>query len=148
VDAVSTFERAVEIATEAHAGQVDKAGAPYITHPLRVASAVPDGEAAIVAILHDVVEDSDWTLDRLREEGFSDTVIAGVDAMTRREGEDYMAFVDRAGSDALGRVVKRADLIDNMDRTRLASPGPEEEKRIARYQEALARLDETDVLGG
>jgi hypothetical protein len=59
-----------------------------------------------------------------------------------------MAFVDRAGADALGRVVKRADLIDNMDRTRLANKGPKDEERLARYEQALARLEETDVLGG
>jgi (p)ppGpp synthase/HD superfamily hydrolase len=145
---MSTLERAIEIATEAHEGQTDKAGAPYIAHPLRVMEAVTEGEAKIVAVLHDVVEDSDWTIDDLRREGFSETVLAAVEALTRREGEAYMNFVDRAKRDALGRIIKRADLMDNMDATRRATRGAGTEERLARYASALARLDEVDVLGG
>jgi len=137
---MSTLERAIQIATEAHAGQVDKAGAPYIQHPMRVAFACPLGEARIVGVLHDVVEDTDWTLDGLRAEGFSETVLAGVDAVTRREGEAYMDFVDRAAKDPLGRVVKRADLLDNMDTARLGEITERDRSRLERYARALDRL--------
>jgi (p)ppGpp synthase/HD superfamily hydrolase len=145
---MATIERAIEIAVGAHAGQREKAGASYITHPLRVMAAVTDGEAQIVAVLHDVVEASGWTIDELRAEGFSETVLVAVDALTRRDGEAYVDFVDRAKSNALARIVKRADLLDNIERTRLARSGASDDERSARYVEALARLEETDVLGG
>lgn len=137
---MSSLDRAIEIATEAHAGQTDKAGEPYIAHPLRVAVVVPEGEAQIVAVLHDVVEDTPWTLDDLRAEGFSETVLAGIDAVTRREGEDYFDFVLRAGRDPLGRAVKLADLADNMDETRLGELTERDQSRLEKYRKAFAVL--------
>ncbi|GBD48127.1 HD domain-containing protein [Methylopila sp. Yamaguchi] len=137
---MSTLERAIQIATEAHAGQVDKAGAPYIMHSMRVAFACPVGDARIVAVLHDVVEDTPWTLEGLRAEGFSEAVLAGVDAVTRREGETYMEFVDRAAKDPIGRIVKRADLLDNMDTTRLGEITESDRSRLERYARALDRM--------
>ncbi len=112
---MSTLERAIAIAAEAHAGQVDKAGAPYILHPLRVMLLLNTIEERIAGVLHDLVEDCpDWTFDRLRHEGFSEPVIAALEAVTKREGEhgdaNYMTFVQRAGSDKIGRLVKLADL--------------------------------------
>ena len=93
---MSTLERAIAIAAEAHASCSDKAGAPNILHPLRVMLSLTGLEERIVAVLHDVVEDNDdWTLDRLRREGFSENVVAGVESVTNRDGEDYMAFVQR-----------------------------------------------------
>lgn len=144
---MSTLERALAIALEAHAGQTDKGGAPYVTHPLRMMAGMPDGEAQIVALLHDVVEKSDWTLARLRDEGFADVVLAGVDALTRRDGENEAAFVERAKSDALGRIVKRADLLDNIARTE-AFRTADAEARLQRYRASLAALEREDVLGG
>ncbi len=143
---MSTLERAIEIAKEAHAGQKDKAGADYVQHPMRVAFSLPLGsEARIVGVLHDVVEDSEWTLDRLRSEGFSEAVIAGVDALTRREGETYMQFVARAARDPIGRAVKRADLHDNMDTSRLGEITDEDRERLARYMTALSLLDDIEA---
>lgn len=133
--------RAIALATQAHAGQTDKAGAPYIDHPLRVMASVSGEEAQMVAVLHDVVEDTGWTLEALRAEGFSEAVVSGVDAVTRREGETYEEFVRRAAADPLGRVVKRADLIDNCDLSRIASPTEKDHARLARYRAALAILD-------
>src|SRR4051812_31424399 len=119
---MSTLERAIAIAAEAHAGQVDKAGAPYILHPLRVMLSVETTDERIVAVLHDVVEDCPgWTAERLRDEGFSTAVLRGVDAVTKRDGESYESFVVRAAADPLGRAVKIADLRDNMDLRRIAN---------------------------
>ncbi|WP_102958003.1 HD domain-containing protein [Mangrovicella endophytica] len=139
---MTDFKRALEIATEAHAGQIDKAGAPYIAHVQRVAAACHGADEKIVAILHDVVEDcEDWPLSRLKAEGFSDRIVAGVDAMTRRPGEDYFEFVRRAIANPLARIVKRADLLDNLDKTRLQNVSDDTQTRMARYTEALAMVD-------
>ena len=139
---MSTLERALSIATEAHAGQTDKAGAPYLAHVLRVVYASPAGDAAIVAMLHDVVEDSPWTIEQLAAEGFSPDIVEAVDAMTRREGEDYFDFVGRAAANPLARIVKRADLLDNMDRTRLKrEPTERDQERLAKYRVALAIVE-------
>lgn len=101
----------------------------------------PLGDPRIVGVLHDVVEDSDWTLDGLRAEGFSEAVLAGVDAVTRRGGESYMDFVERAGRDPNGRIVKRADLLDNMDMARLPTVTDKDRERLKKYETALAVLD-------
>jgi (p)ppGpp synthase/HD superfamily hydrolase len=137
-----TLERAIAIAAEAHAGQWDKAGNPYILHPLRVMLAVTATEERIVAALHDVVEDTPWTLEALRAEGFSNVVVAAVDAMTRRAGEDYFEFVRRAAAHPIARPVKIADLRDNMDMARIAAPTARDDARIDRYREALRMLRE------
>lgn len=139
--APGSLNRALEIATEAHAGQVDKGGAPYITHPMRVSAAVEGEDAKIVGLLHDVVEDGPgWTLGQLRREGFSDAVVEAVDALTHRKGEDYFASIERAKANPLARQVKLADLTDNSDRTRLKEIGEREEKRLAKYAEAVRIL--------
>ncbi len=136
-----TLERAIAIACEAHTGQIDKAGAPYILHPLRVMQNVVSTDEMIVAVLHDVVEDCpQWTFDRLISEGFSDVVLRGLDAVTKREGESYEDFVRRAAADPVGRAVKVADLRDNMDLTRIADPQERDFKRIDRYRAALAAI--------
>ncbi|HEX8673560.1 MAG TPA: HD domain-containing protein [Longimicrobium sp.] len=137
---MSTLERAIAIAADAHMGQVDKAGAPYILHPLRVMLRVETPAERIAAVLHDVVEDTAWTLDGLAAEGFAPEVVAAVDALTRRERESYEAFVVRAGADPVARVVKLADLAENMDLTRLASLTAADIARLDRYRRAVAQL--------
>ena len=134
--------RAILIAVSAHDGQIDKAGEPYILHPLRVMLSLKSEEERIVAVLHDVVEDCpDWPLDRLRREGFSEAVIAGVDAVTRRDGESYDDFIERARVDPIGRAVKRADVRDNMDLSRLRGIATDRDmRRVAKYAKAAARL--------
>ena len=137
---MSTLERAIAIAAQAHAGQRDKGGAPYVLHPLRVMLRLRGAEEQIAGVLHDVVEDSDWTLDRLRAEGFSDAVVRAVDHLTRRDGETYPAFVDRAGADPVAARVKVADLEDNLDLSRIPEPSDADHARLARYARALAVL--------
>lgn len=135
-----TLERAIALAAEAHAGQTDKAGAPYILHPLRVMQAQPTAEARIVGVLHDVVEDTPVTLDHLAAMGAPDAVLRGLEAVTRRADESYEAFVARAGADPLGRPVKIADLRDNMDLSRIAAPSDRDHARLDRYRAALDAL--------
>ena len=135
------LEGAIAIAVEAHAGQMDKGGAPYILHPLRVMFAV-DGEAArIVAVLHDVCEDCPgWSFERLEEMGFSADVLEALNAVTKRDGESYEAFVSRAASNKIGRAVKRADVQDNCDLSRIVNPSEQDLSRLARYKAALQQL--------
>jgi len=127
------LERAVQIAVAAHSGQRDKAGAPYILHPLRVMLRQTSEPAMIVAVLHDVVEDSGWDFERLRAEGFSQDVLDALDSVTKRDGEPYEVFVQRAMAHPIGRQVKLADLEDNMDVRRLDKLGPAELERLSRY---------------
>lgn len=134
------LERAIEIAAGAHRGQRDKAGEPFILYPLRVMNACSTASERIVAVLHDVVEDSDWTLEGLRNEGLAEELIAAVDAMTQRESETYAEFVSRAVRNPIARAVKIADLRDNLDMTRLADPTPSDEQRSQKYLQALRVL--------
>lgn len=113
--------RASRLAFKAHAGAVDKAGVPYIEHPRAVASRVTGDAAKAVAWAHDVLEDTETTVEDLREEGLTEEVIDGIVAMTRRDGEDYLDFVRRAKANPLARQVKLADIIHNMDLSRLST---------------------------
>ncbi len=136
-----TLERAIEIAARAHAGQVDKGGAPYILHPLRVMLRVAPGAQQIVAVLHDVVEDSEVTFEDLEREGFSAEVIAGLRAVTRIAGESYDDFVARAAQDRVGKKVKLADLMENSDLSRIAEPSQKDLERVAKYRRAMVYLN-------
>ena len=141
----SQLERAITIATEAHCKQLDKAGAPYILHPLRVMSRFNSEAERIVAVLHDVVEDTDWTLERLSQEGFSAEVVQAVDCVTRREGESYDDFVKRSAANPLARRVKIADLEDNMDIRRLEAVIPKDAERLNKYLQAWKYLNDCDA---
>ncbi|NLA90511.1 MAG: HD domain-containing protein, partial [Synergistaceae bacterium] len=99
---MATLERAIEIATKAHEGQTDRGGAPYIRHCLRVMERMATEEMKIAAVLHDVVEDTPVPLEDLRREGFSEAVVKAVDALTRREGEDYPIFIMRTACNHIG----------------------------------------------
>ena len=135
-----TLERAIEIAARTHAGQTDKGGAPYILHPLRVMLRVAPGAQQIVAVLHDVVEDSDVTFEDLEREGFSAEVVKGLRAVTKVEGESYDDFVARAALDPVGKAVKLADLMENSDLSRIAEPSRKDLERVEKYGRAIAYL--------
>jgi (p)ppGpp synthase/HD superfamily hydrolase len=141
---VATLERAIAIAVEAHRGQTDKAGQPYVLHPLRIMLSLDSEAERIVGVLHDVVEDSDWTFDDLRREGFSEDVIEALASVTKRDGESYDAFVARAAANPIGRAVKRADLLDNSDLGRIAKPTARDRARIETYRRALDSLGSSD----
>jgi (p)ppGpp synthase/HD superfamily hydrolase len=138
-----TLERAIAIAAAAHEGQVDKAGAPYNLHPLRMMLAVTTPEARMAAVLHDVVEDGDVTLEQLRAEAFPAAVVEAVDALTKREHEedDYEAFIRRAALNPIAREVKLADLRDNADLSRIADPTEKDRARIEKYLRAIEYLE-------
>ena len=135
-----TLERAIAIAAAAHAGQVDKGGAPYILHPLKVMLRMTTLEERIVAVLHDVVEDCDISLDDLHKEGFSEEVLTAIQSVTKVPGESYEDFVERAAQNPIGRVVKLADLEENSDLSRIASPSWDDLERVEKYRRAIARL--------
>lgn len=145
---MATLERAMAIAAAAHRGQCDKAGEPYLLHPIRVMLRVSGHDERLVALLHDVVEDSPWTLEQLRAEGFPEAVILAVDRVTRREGEPYQAVIERAGADPLARRVKLADLEDNMMLVRLPEPSARDRERLERYRRAHARLSDDSQTDG
>ncbi len=137
---MSTLERAIEIAARAHAGQVDKAGAPYILHPLRLMLAQRGAHERMAAVLHDVVEDTPLTFDDLVREGFPAPVIAAVRALTKQPGEDRIAAAHRAAADAIARAVKLADVADNMDLSRIATPTDKDRTRLQQYAQVKAIL--------
>lgn len=155
------LQRAIEIAVEAHKGQVDKAGNLYVLHPLRVMMNLASEDEKIVGVLHDVVEDcSGWTWDRLRSEGFSEEVIVALQSVSKTPEEEaefsrlkktaseeavrdhYFAFIKRAAANMIGRKVKMADIKDNLDVSRIADPTAADKLRIERYRIALIALRE------
>src|SRR5215475_8650706 len=137
---MATLDKAILIAAQAHLGQRDKAGAAYILHPLRMMMRMESETAMMAAVLHDVVEDSDWTLEQLRGEGFSEEVLQAVDCLTRREGERYDEFVARAQANPIARQVKIADLEDNMNVKRIGEMTPKDLARIEEYHRAWRAL--------
>jgi GTP diphosphokinase / guanosine-3',5'-bis(diphosphate) 3'-diphosphatase len=140
---MSTLERAIEIAARAHAGQVDKAGQPYLLHPLRLMRAVSTTDERIAAVLHDVVEDTPVTLADLRAEGFPETVLTAIDALTKRDGEARLIAAARAAADPVARNVKLADVTDNMDLGRIANPTEKDFARLREYAQVRALLIES-----
>jgi (p)ppGpp synthase/HD superfamily hydrolase len=139
----SLLERALAIALEAHRGQVDRQGNAYILHPLRLLARFDDTDLQLIAILHDVVEDSEWTLEALEQAGFPDQIVQAVDALTRRNGESYEALIGRAEKNTLARAVKLADLEDHMDLRRIKNLQVDTLERLPRYQAAWHRLRKT-----
>lgn len=138
---MSTLERAIEIATETHRGQFDKAGNDYIEHPLRVMAAGETLEEKIVGVLHDVVEDGDWTFDELLQEGFSSKVVEALRCVTKlSENEPYDKFIARVKTNPLAVRVKLNDLTDNMDIRRLPYLSDKDVKRLKKYLKAYKQL--------
>jgi len=131
-----SIEQAIQIALQAHKGQRDKAGAPYILHPLRLMLRMQNEQEMITAVLHDVVEDSEWTLDALRDAGIAQDILDAFDCLTRREHESYEEFIARLAPNPLARKVKIADLEDNMDLRRLADLRDKDQSRLQRYLKA------------
>jgi (p)ppGpp synthase/HD superfamily hydrolase len=137
---MATLERAIAIAAQAHQGQRDKAGQPYVLHPLRMMMRMETEREMIAAVLHDVVEDTEWTLADLRREGFAEDVLASVDCLTHRENESYADFIARAKSDPVARRAKLADVEDNMDLRRLGEVRQKDLDRLRRYHSAWLDL--------
>ena len=139
------LEKAILLAVKAHTGQKDKADQPYILHPLRVMLNMDTENEMIAAVLHDVLEDTRLTADDLRTEGFSEEAIGAVQYLTKNDGEEYEAFIDRIQQNAIARKVKLADIEDNMNIRRFKSPESPTEKdigRLKKYYLAWKRLTE------
>ncbi|MBR3538990.1 MAG: GTP pyrophosphokinase [Eubacterium sp.] len=128
--------KAINVAYRAHDGQKDRAGWPYVVHPIMVAEQMTSEDACVVALLHDVVEDTDVTMEELRAEGFTDTQLRAVQLLTRDKFEPYMDYVARVAEDPLAKEVKLADLRHNMDRTRLSEFTAKDEERYRKYKNA------------
>ncbi|MEG2493770.1 MAG: hypothetical protein RSF94_06620 [Rikenellaceae bacterium] len=138
---MSTLEKAKEIARKAHDGQTDKAGQPYIGHPCRVSQMGKTDAEKIVGMLHDVVEDSEWTLDMLREEGFSVEVIEALECLTKKsDDEPYDEFIERVSKNFLAVAVKLNDLKDNLDIHRLNEVTDKDARRLTKYLNAERKL--------
>ena len=138
---MSTLQRAIEIATEAHQGQSDKAGKDYIGHPLRVMEMGKTENEKIVGVLHDVIEDTDWTFEKLAAEGFSQEIISALRCVTKlSENENYDDFIERIKKNPLATAVKLNDLTDNMDIRRLPYLSDKDIKRLKKYLKAYKKL--------
>ncbi len=134
---------AIEIAISAHNGQLDTHnGRPYIEHPFRVMNAGHTLQEKIVGVLHDVVEDTDWTLNKLKAEGFTDEIVDGIDAVTRRDNESYDDYIIRVQTNSLGIRVKLNDLTDNMDIRRWKEVQYQDLARLQKYLSAYKQLTE------
>ena len=144
---MSTIEKAIEIAVAAHKGQKDKSGADYILHSLRVMERGKSEIEKICGVLHDVVEDSEWTFEKLEKEGFSDEIIAVLRCVTKEsEKEDYdvfINFINRIAQNPISVEVKINDLLDNMDITRLKELNEQDVKRLNKYLKAFWKLQES-----
>ena len=133
--------KAMEIAYKAHHGQVDKSGVPYIFHPIHLAEQMDTEDECIVALLHDVVEDTEMTFEQL-EKDFSETVIQALKLVTRDKNEDYMQYVEKIKMNPIAKKVKLADLHHNSDITRLEKMTIIDLKRNKKYEKAIKFLNE------
>lgn len=129
-----SIEQAIAFAATKHMGQVDKANAPYILHPLCVMLSVPTIQQKIVAVLHDVLEDTNTTVDELYELGCDNDIVEAILALTKLKGESRTEAAKRTLQNPIARVVKIADITDNMDLSRIHSPTDKDFERIKEYQ--------------
>ena len=139
---MSSLERAIEIAVSAHKGQVDKAGKPYILHPLRLMFKMNNENEMIAAVLHDVVEDTEWTIEKLQAEGFDAKVITAVNLLTHNKKVPYKKYIENIKTNKMALKVKLADLEDNMDIKRIAHPKFRDYARVAEYLKYYNELKE------
>lgn len=137
---MSDLTKAISIATSAHKNQLDKGGKPYIDHPLRVMKPMTTDAARIVAVLHDVIEDSDYILDDLVAVGFSEEIVQAVEALTRQKGEPYKNYLRRIKTNPIAIAVKLADLQDNMDLTRLPTVTEKDIERQKKYSRSSSYI--------
>ena len=136
--------KAMRIAYDAHAGQVDKTGLPYIYHPIHLAENMADENAVITALLHDVVEDTDITIDDLAREGFNEDILIALQLLTHNPAQEYMDYISQLSTCTLARKVKLADLYHNSDVTRLDTIDEKTARRLEKYTRAIKLLEAID----
>ena len=137
---MSNLQRALEIAVESHKDQRQKDGTPYALHPIRLSMSLQSEDEKIVALLHDVVEDTDRTFADLVGEGFSKNIIEALRLLTHADGSPYEDYIERVASNPLAKVVKIADLTDNMDLKRIPEPTEKDFARLQKYHRAWQHL--------
>ena len=135
-------KKAMKLCYEAHKDQVDKSGLPYVFHPAHVAEQMTDEATTIVALLHDVVEDTDYTLEDLAAEGFGKEILEAVALMTHEDDVPYLDYVAKLKDNPIARAVKLADLAHNSDLSRIGEIDEETRKRLEKYKKAIALLKE------
>ena len=133
--------KAMKIAYNAHAGQADKTGIPYIYHPIHLAESMSDENSVITALLHDVAEDTNITIDDLAREGFHEDILTALTLLTHNPAEEYMDYISRLSTCPLARKVKLADLRHNSDATRLDSIDEKTARRLEKYSRAIRLLE-------
>ena len=136
---------ASKIAYKAHEGQTDKAGVPYIFHPIHIAEQMDSEESCVVALLHDVIEDSDITLEILSKY-FDDDIIAALRVLTKKENDDYVMYIKRVKTNKLATKVKIKDLEHNRDLTRLDEVTDKDRKRSLKYWQAIRYLEDIETI--
>ena len=134
-------KKAMILCYEAHKGQVDKTGVPYVFHPFHVAEQMTDEVTTLVALLHDVVEDTDYTLEDLAAEGFGKDILEAVSLMTHEDDVPYLDYVAKLKDNPIARAVKLADLAHNSDLSRIGKIDDETRKRLVKYKKAIALLE-------
>ncbi|RTZ46703.1 HD domain-containing protein [Chryseobacterium arthrosphaerae] len=138
---LNLLEKAISIAVQAHAGQTDKSGKPYILHVLRVMMKGKSEDEMIGGILHDLVEDTDWTFEQLKEEGFPQHIITALELVTRKDREKYSDFIQRISGNPLAVAIKLNDLDDNMNVNRLNEVTVKDAERLSKYIYARKYLE-------
>ena len=133
-------KKAMKLCYEAHKDQVDKSGLPYVFHPAHVAEQMTDEATTIVALLHDVVEDTDYTLEDLAAEGFGKEILEAVALMTHEDDVPYLDYVAKLKDNPIARAVKLADLAHNSDLSRIGKVDEETRQRLEKYKKAMALL--------
>jgi len=136
------IEQSLQIALDAYRGQTDKAGETYILHPLRLMARMDTKEEMAVALLHDVVEDSEYTSQMLKDKGISEDVVEAVVYLTKRDGESYEDFTERVLENNLAAKIKKADIEDNLNILRLEKVDEKDLKRVAKYHKAWHSINE------
>lgn len=138
-------KKAMKICFEAHKNQTDKSGIPYVFHPFHLAEQMGTESTVIVALLHDVIEDTDYTLDDLRNFGFSEEILSAIRLMTHDDSVPYMEYVAAIKSNPIARAVKLADLKHNSDLSRLDFVDEKALQRVKKYKAAIELLEEDNL---
>jgi len=133
---MTTLDRAILIAVQSHQGQRDRYGINYIIHPLRVMLNFKTEKEMIVAVLHDVLEKSDWTLQKLRAEEFDNDILEAVDLLTRRDSQNYEDYINKLKGNSLARRIKIADIEDNMNPKRMGRLSEEDSEKLSQLRRA------------
>ena len=135
-------KKALKLCFAAHKDQTDKSGMPYVFHPFHLAEQMETEDTTVVALLHDVVEDTDVTFADLAKEGFGEAVLTALKLLTHTDGTDYMLYVRAIKENEIAKAVKLADLRHNSDPTRVDAPDAAMQERWAKYRQAIALLEE------